>query len=433
MRWPVAFTVLAFRDFRLIWAGQFVAMLGMQIQTVALGWIVYDITGSPAQLGLVGLFRALPLIFFSLYGGTLADQLDRRRLLLLTQTGQVGLSMTLAILVTGGMENVLVLYGFAFATAAASSFDAPSRQAIIPSLVPRERLSHALTLNVLSSNTGMVLGPTLSGLIIGQLGSGAAFWAGAFSFLAVVTALVLMHSRPPVPSPPRRGLAALFDGLRFVKERRILWQLMVIDFAATLAVSPVGLLPVFARDVHRVGPEGLGLMYAAPSIGSVLGALLFAAVPAPRFPGRMVAVAIAGYGIALALFGLMPSFAMALAFLALGGGLDAVSMAMRHTVRQLATPDDFRGRVGALASVFSGGGPRLGEFQAGIAASLLGARGAMLLGGLACVAIALSSNYWARGLWKYRGEEQPAVDTVSFSHQPTTQSPAHPAGKPGRK
>lgn len=426
MKWPVAFTVLAYRDFRLIWAGQFVAMLGMQIQTVALGWLVYDLTGSAAQLGLVGLFRALPLIFFSLFGGTLADQLDRRKLLLVTQSVQVGMSLTLAVLVTGGMENVWVLYGFAFMTAAASSFDAPSRQAIIPALVPRVRLSHALTLNVLSSNTGMVLGPTFSGLLIGQLGSGAAFWAGAFSFLGVVTALLLLRTRPPVPNPTRRGLASLLDGLRFVKDRRILWQLMVIDFTATLAVSPVGLLPVFASDVHAVGPEGLGLLYAAPSIGSVVGALLFAAVPNPKLPGRMVAVAIAGYGLALALFGLMPTFYLALGFLALGGGLDAVSMAMRHTVRQLATPDDFRGRVGALASVFSGGGPRLGEFQAGMVASLIGPQGAMFAGGMACVAIALSSNFWARGLWKYRGEEQAPVEPEQDSPSTASRESASP-------
>lgn len=423
MRWPVAFSVLAYRDFRLIWAGQFVAMLGMQIQTVALGWLVYDITDSSAQLGLVGLFRALPLIFFSLFGGTLADQLDRRNLLLTTQSIQVCMSLTLAVLVTGGMENVWVLYGFAFTTAAASSFDAPSRQAIIPALVPRARLSHALTLNVLSSNTGMVLGPTFSGFLIGQLGSGAAFWAGAISFLGVVTALLLLRTRPPVPVPAKRGFAALMDGLRFVRDRRILWQLMVIDFAATLAVSPVGLLPVFASDVHAVGPEGLGLLYAAPSIGSVLGALLFASVPSPKLPGRMVAVAISGYGLALALFGIMPMFSLALGFLALGGGLDAVSMAMRHTVRQLATPDDFRGRVGALASVFSGGGPRLGEFQAGMVASLIGPQGAMFAGGMACVAIALSSNYWARGLWKYRGEEQsPGEDTAEASDRDEKQA-----------
>jgi MFS family permease len=414
--------VLGFRDFRLIWAGQFVAMLGMQIQTVALGWIVYDITGSSAQLGLVGLFRALPLIFFSLFGGTLADQLDRRKLLLTTQSVQVFMSLTLAVLVSGGLENVWVLYAFAFTTAAASSFDAPSRQAIIPSLVPRERLSHALTLNVLSSNTGMVLGPTLSGLIIGQFGSGAAFWAGAFSFLAVVSALLMLRTRPPVPVPTKRGIAALMDGLRFVRDRRILWQLMVIDFAATLAVSPVGLLPVFASDVHQVGPEGLGLLYAAPSIGSVVGALLFASVPSPKLPGRMVAVAIAGYGAALGLFGVMPTFYLALGFLALGGGLDAVSMAMRHTVRQLATPDDFRGRVGALASVFSGGGPRLGEFQAGMVASVIGPQGAMFAGGMVCVVIALSSNYWARGLWKYRGEEPEHPNIERPGSSPQTQA-----------
>jgi MFS family permease len=430
MRWPSAFTVLQFRDFRLIWAGQFVAMLGMQIQTVALGWLVYDLTGSPAQLGLVGLFRALPIILLSLFGGTLADQSDRRSLLMVTQSSQVVLSLTLAILVTTGLTVVWVLFAFAFLTASASSFDAPSRQAIIPSLVPRERLGNALTLNVLSGNTGMVLGPTLSGLIIGQFGNAAAFWAGAASFFAVISALILMRMRPPVPRPPRRGLAALVDGLRFVLDRRILWQLMLIDFMATLAVSPIGLLPVFARDIHRVGPEGLGLLYAAPSIGAVIGSLVFASLPSPRYPGRMVALAISGYGAALALFGLAPSFQLALGLLALAGGLDAVSMAMRHTVRQLATPDDYRGRIGALSSVFSAGGPRLGEFQAGVMASLLGARGAMLIGGLACVGLALASNRWARGLWRYTVDEGEGGGGGPADHDPASRRVAARSASP---
>ncbi len=162
---------------------------------------------------------------------------------------------------------------------------------------------------------------------------------------------------------------------------------MVIDFLATLFISPTGLLPVFAKDVLAIGPTGLGILYAAPSAGAVLGAGLMAFAPAPRRPGRIVAAAIAGYALTLGLFGISHWLVPVLILLGLGGGLDAISMAMRHTVRQLATPDELRGRVGSMAEVFSAGGPRLGEFQAGLVASAIGAPGAMVAGGLACLAM----------------------------------------------
>jgi hypothetical protein len=161
------------------------------------------------------------------------------------------------------------------------------------------------------------------------------------------------------------------------------------------------------------------LLYSAPSAGAVTGAILFALSPMPRRPGQMVAIAVGGYGLMLALFGLSQSFVMALLCLALAGGLDSVSMAMRHTVRQLATPDDFRGRVGAVSAVFSAGGPRLGDFQSGVLASFVGARGAMVIGGAACILMVASSRLWAKSLWAYRGEEsdppQPA-DAAKLSH-----------------
>ena len=239
------------------------------------------------------------------------------------------------------------------------------------------------------------------------------------SFMAVVAALIAMRERPPVPVVPRRGLAALVDGLHFLRERQILWQLMIIDFLATLLASTLGLLPVFAKTVLDVGPKGLGFLYSAPSAGAVLGAALFTMVPTPRHPGRVVAIAIGGYGLALALFGLSQSFVIALALLGLAGVLDAVSMAMRHTVRQLATPNEFRGRIGAVASIFSSGGPRLGDFQSGLIASLIGPRGAMIFGGSACVVMAVSSLSWGRNLWRYRGEEQPVASGQQIPHLTT--------------
>ncbi len=408
MKSPAAIASLKYRDFRLIWFGQFVSILGTQIQTVALAWLVYSLTGSAAALGVVGLARAIPTILLSMFGGTLADQVDRRRLLLISQSVLASFSALLAVFVSLGMVNLAMLYGFAAITAAAAAFDSPTRQAIIPSLVPRERLANALTVNVLAFDTAAVLGPAVGGVVLGSLGTSAAFWIDAVSFMAVVAALIAMRERPPVPVVPRRGLAALVDGLHFLRERQILWQLMIIDFLATLLASTLGLLPVFAKTVLDVGPKGLGFLYSAPSAGAVLGAALFTMVPTPRHPGRVVAIAIGGYGLALALFGLSQSFVVALALLGLAGVLDAVSMAMRHTVRQLATPNEFRGRIGAVASIFSSGGPRLGDFQSGLIASLIGPRGAMIFGGSACVVMAVSSLSWGRNLWRYRGEEQPA-------------------------
>ncbi len=424
MRLPAALASLRYHDFRLIWFGQFVSILGTQIQTVALAWLVYTLTGSAAALGVVGLARAIPIILLSMFGGTLADQVDRRKLLLLSQTVLAFFSALLAISVSLGFVNVGLLYGFAVITAAASAFDSPTRQAIIPALVPRDKLANALTINVLALDTAAVLGPAVGGVVLGVLGASVAFWIDAASFMAVVGALVAMRERPPIPVIQRKGMAALVDGLHFLRERKILWQLMLIDFFGTLLASTLGLLPVFAQTVLKVGPKGLGFLYSAPSAGAVLGAALFTLVPTPRHPGRIVAIAIGGYGLALSLFGLSQSFIVALILLGMAGILDAVSMAMRHTVRQLATPDEFRGRIGAVASIFSAGGPRLGDFQSGLVASLIGPRGAMVFGGGACVLMAVSSLGWGRSLWRYRGEENVTGSPRQNRSHPRRDEPA---------
>jgi hypothetical protein len=265
------------------------------------------------------------------------------------------------------------------------------------------------------------VGPALGGLVIARVSVAAAFWADALSYLAVVAALLAMRRDIPAPRPERRGWEAFVDGLVFVRRRPILWQLMLLDFFAVVLASSTGLLPVFAKDVLGVGPDGLGLLFAAPSIGAVVGAAAFALVPTPRRPGRVVVGVVVGYGVTLAAFGASRWFWLSCLLLALSGGLDAVSMALRHTVRQLATPDAYRGRVGALASVFSAGGPRLGQFQAGVVASFLGPSGAMVLGGLGCVVVALASRWWGAELWRYAGEElaEVAPERERAGAQPT--------------
>ncbi|HET9015096.1 MAG TPA: MFS transporter [Thermomicrobiaceae bacterium] len=407
---PKAMAALEHRDFTLLWGGQFFLTLGTQVQTVALAWLVYALSGSAALLGGLGLARAIPTILLSLFGGTLADQLDRRRLLFLTQSALAGFSVLLALAVQDHLANVALLYVYAILTAAITSIDSPTRQAFLPGLVPRDRIANALTLTVVTSNVAAVAGPALGGVIIARVGAAACFWLGAGCCVVVVGSLAVMHARPELAALPRRGLGALVDGLAFVRDRPILWQLMVIDFFAVLFASRSGLLPVYAANVFKVGAQGLGLLYAAVSFGAVLGAVVVAVLPHPRHPGRMVGLTTLAYGAVLGVFGLTHSFVVGLALLAASGGLDAVSMVMRQTARQLITPDNLRGRVGALSSIFSAGGPRLGEFQSGIAASLLGAGSAMVVGGGACIVMALTSLHWARALWRYRGDDVHPAD-----------------------
>lgn len=404
-RLPEGLASFAYRDYSLLWVGQFVSTTGTQIQTVALGWLVYTITGSSALLGGIALARAIPTIFLSLFGGTLADQVDRRKLLLVSQTILAVFSALLALGIQLGLASVFLLYVFAVLTAAASAIDMPTRQAFIPALVPRERLANALTLNVLAFNVAAVVGPAVGGLVIGYLGAAAAYWIDAASFFAVVAALILMHTRVPPAPLARRGLAALVESLHFVHRRPVLWQLMLIDFFAVFLASRFGLLPVFAESVLKIGATGLGFLYASVSAGAVGGSILFAFVPQPPRPGRLVALTILGYGIVLAGFGLARSVPLAMLFLAASGALDAVSSALRQTARQLATPDELRGRVGALSTVFAIGGPRLGDFQAGLVASFVGAGNAMIIGGSACALMAATARWWARPLWGYHGEE----------------------------
>jgi predicted MFS family arabinose efflux permease len=402
-----ALVALRYRDFRLLWAGQSVSSLGTQIQTVALAWLVYSLTGSAAQLGAVGLARAIPTMALSLFGGTLADRRDRRKLLIISQAILAVLSALLAIAVSAGITSIILIDAFAALTAAASAIESPTSQAFIPSLVPREILVKALTLDVLASDTVAVVGPAIGGVVIAVLGVSAAFWLDAVSFFAVVAALVVIRTRVAPPKVEGHPMVALLKGITFVRERGILWQLMLLDFLATFLISPTGLLPVFARDVLVLGPAGLGLLYAAPSAGAVVGAGVMTFMRSPRFPGRMVAISIAGYALALGFFGFSTWLIPSLILLGLGGGLDAISMTMRHTVQQLATPDELRGRVGALHDVFASGGPRLGDFQAGLMASVIGAPGAMIAGGLACLGVVATARLWAPQLWSYRGEDLP--------------------------
>jgi hypothetical protein len=251
---------------------------------------------------------------------------------------------------------------------------------------------------------------------VAYLGLAATYALDAGSFLAVIVALLVMHSRPEVPVLAGGGIQAVLEGLRFVRHSPVILPLMVLDFLATFFGASLVLLPIFAEEILQVGADGLGLLYAAPAAGAVAGGIVLTALPAARRPGRLVLLAVAFYGLAVAIFGASDSFGVALAALAAAGAADTLSMTMRHTIRQLATPDGLRGRVAAVHSVFAGGGPELGNFEAGVTARLLGTQQAVILGGLASIAIAGVVALVSPGIRTYSTgpPPQPADDEVAL-------------------
>jgi len=400
-----ATAALRHRDFRLLWAGQFVSTVGTQMQIVALGWQMYLLTGSPLNLGILGLLRAVPTIAFALVGGTFADARDRRRVLIVTQTLLGFFSVVLAIATGTGRDSVGLIYVLTVLTATVDVFDDPARQALIPNLVPRHRLAQAITLNIVAGNIAAVAGPALGGLAIAAFGLTATYALDAASFIAVIFALVAMRDRPAAPVPTQSGIQAVVEGLRFVRENPVILSLMILDFLATLFGAALVLMPIFASEILEVGANGLGLLYAAPAAGAVAGGLILSILPVSHRPGRMVIMSVACYGIAVAIFGAAPSFLVALLALGASGIADTVSMTFRHTIRQLATPDALRGRIAAVHSVFAGGGPQLGDFEAGLTARLLGTQTAVIAGGLACVGLAAVVAVVSPRIRDYRVDE----------------------------
>jgi MFS family permease len=406
-----ATAALRYRDFRLLWMGEFVSTMGTQMQTVALGWQLYLLTGDPLQLGALGLMRAIPTVAFAMVGGTLADARDRRSLLIVTQAVLALFSVVLAVATMAGQASVALIYILTILTATASCFDDPARQALIPNLVPRERLAHALTLNILAHNIAAVVGPAVGGIAIATVGLSATYWLDAGSFAAVIGALLVMRTRPEVPVIAQGGVQAVIEGIRFVRRNPVILSLMTLDFLATLFGASLVLMPIFAEEILGVGERGLGLLYSAPAAGAVTGGLILSVLPVSRHPGRLVILAVAFYGVALAVFGASDSFVVALLALAASGAADTVSMTFRHTIRQLATPDELRGRMAAVHSIFAGGGPELGNFEAGVAARLLGTQTAVVAGGIACVVLAGATALVSPHIRDYRIDEpEPARD-----------------------
>lgn len=379
------------RDFRLLFTGQVVSQIGNQVRMVALPYQVFLLTHSSAMVGLLSLVQFVPLVGFSLAGGTLADMKDRRRILFVTQSGLTVTSALLALAAITGHAPVWYLFAVAAVAAGLFAFDGPTQRAAIPRMVPRAQLGAALALNQVITQLSNVLGPALGGLVVARAGLGPAYALDAASFLVVLATLFGIAPMPPEAARSRRGqswlrqvIESISEGITYLKGRPVLLSAFLTDLNATFFGGPKALFPALATDVFRTGPAGLGLLYSSLSAGALGSALASGWLGRVRHQGQAVICAVVVWGLSIAAFGLLPGpFWLALALLALAGAADMVSVILRHTILQATVPDRLRGRLSAIHMVFAEGGPRLGELESGAVAQLTTVQFSVVSGGVA--------------------------------------------------
>lgn len=366
------------------------------MQNMAINWHIYHITGSKVMLGLIGLARLVPIVIFSLIGGVVADARDRRRVMFMTQTAMLVSAALLAVLSGLGLAGSASILLLTAVTAAASAFDNPARQSMLPTLVPPEHLTNAVSLNTLTFNVATMAGPALGGFVIDAMSVDAVYWFNAVSFVAVIIGLTMMKlERGTEENRGEIGWGALLDGLKFVRSNSIISSTMVLDFFATFFSSATALLPVFAKEILKVGPSGLGVLYSAESVGAVLAGAGMSLVPEVRKKGKVLLISVAIYGLATALYGFSTNFLLSVLLLGMVGMGDSVSTVLRQTIRQRVTPNHIRGRMTSVNMMFFMGGPQLGNLEAGLVAAWIGAPLAVATGGIATIGfVALTAWRW---------------------------------------
>ena len=383
--------------FMRLWYSRVASTGGMQMLMVAVGWQMYELTGSAWDLGLVGLFQFLPALLLTLVAGHVADRLNRARIVLVCMSVQclvalVFMAATEGLLAAGPWASRELLLGLSVALGAARAFQMPTQQALTPQLVPPALLSRAMAFSSGGMQAAVIAGPALGGLIF-VAGATAVYASSAGLFL--IASLLMSRVRYVHMAPPHEPvtMSTLLAGLVFVWERKVLLGAVSLDLFAVLLGGATALLPLFAKDILMVGPWGLGLLRAAPAVGAVLMSVLLTRRPMQRRVGHRMLWAVAVYGVCMMVFGLSTSFALSLIALALSGAADMVSVVVRMTLVQMETPNEMRGRVSAVNSVFIGASNQLGEFESGATAAVFGPVGSVVLGGVATLLIAAA---WLR-------------------------------------
>lgn len=391
------------RSYRLLWLGQLVSVTGSQLRHAIVAYHIYQLTDSTFAVGLVGAFQAGPLIAFSLWGGVIADAVDRRRLLVFTQIGLIGVMVALAIGTQTGIAGVWYIYLLTAVAASLFALDAPARQSLIPTLVERHQIPAAMALNQVLFQTAQILGPALGGLVIAKINIAAGYWIDAATFGAGLWSVVLMKTPARSPGGTRPGIKSLMEGLRYLRSNEILWSTMAIDFLAMFFGWPRALFPYYADKVFNAGPQGYGLLTAAPGIGALVGALTAGWATRIRYQGAAVIGCVAVWGLAIAGFGLLRgSFVVALILLAIAGAADVFSAIFRGTIVQMGVPDQLRGRITSVNLMVVISGPRLGEVESGMVAGVTSPRFSAISGGLVTVLAAIGAFFLIPRLRRYK-------------------------------
>lgn len=396
-----AFRIADYRRYALGWL---IVLIGTQVQSVALQWEIYVRTEAAISLGLVGLVQIVPALVFLLPAGHVADAYDRRRVITLGMAGTTLTSLALGWASIRAVD-VWMLYVLLFFDATFLALARPSRSAMLPLIVPEAIFGNAVAWNSSLSQVGMVCGPALGGLIVAWYPPAAYFLSAAASTLFGVAALRI------TAAPPRRerepmSLARLFGGAKFVWNSPLVLSAIALDMFAVLLGGATYLLPIYARDILHVGEWGFGLLRAAPAVGAFVTALALAHAPPMQRAGRNLLLGVAGFGAATIVFGLSEWFWLSLVMLALTGATDTVSVVVRHTLVQLATPDAMRGRVSAVNSVFIGTSNEIGGFRAGSVAELIGPVASVVLGGVGTLGVVAWTALAAPSLRRLRRLDQ---------------------------
>lgn len=404
-----------YRDFRIVFSGQAVNSLGTYMTELALPYQLYVLTHSVLAVGGLAGVQMAANVAFAAFGGVFADAMDRRRLLMILQVGMCLTSVTLASLALTGLTAPWHLFVLGGLSGVFSSVDRPTRQSLLPRLVERQHIRPAIALNQSLTQTAKVLGPGVAGLVIASFGVGTAYCADVASFFVGLIALGSIAAVPP-EGTARPGLHAIAEGLRYIRQAPVVLSGIVLDLNAMLFGMPSSLFPAFALDVFHVGPQGLGLLTAAPALGGVVGALTSGWTRNLRYPGRVVFGAVAAWGLFIALFGAVQWFPLALVFLVLAGLANSLGAALRWTITQVTTPDRLRGRISALSTVILSGGPKAGDLEASTVAALTTPQISAVSGGLAAIAGTFFVLRFWPGLVHYDAwapEAEPASEAVA--------------------
>ena len=373
-------------QFRRLWLGLAVSQIGSQLTMVAIFYQVYVITGSSLDVGLVSLAQLGPALIGSLLGGLVADAVDRRRMLVVTQIAMALCSVGLALNSSSGAPALWPVFVLAALSAGFAGADSPARTAIMMNLVPWDSYATANVLRQLLLQLSIVVGPALGGLLLARFGVTTVYWVDVASFVAAVAVSLALPAMAPEGEGTRFGLRSIVEGFHYLRGRQAIQGCFVADLNAMILGMPTALFPAIALEHFHGGPQTVGYLYAAPGVGALAGMLLSGWTARVPRPGRAVVASIAVWGVAIAAFGLSPWLWVALVMLAVAGWADVISAVFRSTILQVEAPDRLRGRLSAIQTAVVGGGPRLGNFEAGVVAALVGAQASVVFGGVACVA-----------------------------------------------